>query len=297
MIRILTAILLLFAVSLQPLSAAEPMPYGQGLLWKVEKEGFAPSHLFGTFHVTENQIKTLPGPVKEVFDQADSAVFEIILNPAVEMEAAKLMFYLDGRTLDQAIGPDLFARAVEIAADYGVPGEALKLFKPWALLSIFAIPPEEAKRQATGEAPLDQWLQQIAAGRGTPLHQLETPAEQLAYLANMPEEDQLTLVRSTIESYDEIRDLYEEMKRLYLERDIAAIAEMMTEASTPEEESAMRYFQDEIIDARNRLMAERLPDYLAAGNAFVAVGAMHLPGELGVLRLLEEQGYSISRVY
>jgi len=36
---------------------------------------------------------------------------------------------------------------------------------------------------------------------------------------------------------------------------------------------------------------------LDEGAAFVAVGAMHLPGERGMLRLLEQRGYTVSRVY
>jgi uncharacterized protein YbaP (TraB family) len=36
---------------------------------------------------------------------------------------------------------------------------------------------------------------------------------------------------------------------------------------------------------------------LAAGGAFVALGALHLYGEQGVLRLLERQGWRVIRIY
>jgi uncharacterized protein YbaP (TraB family) len=44
-------------------------------------------------------------------------------------------------------------------------------------------------------------------------------------------------------------------------------------------------------------MADRLEPHLAGGDAFVAVGALHLPGQRGLLGLLEERGYSVESVY
>jgi uncharacterized protein YbaP (TraB family) len=36
---------------------------------------------------------------------------------------------------------------------------------------------------------------------------------------------------------------------------------------------------------------------IRAGGAFIAVGALHLPGEQGLLRLLHQQGYALEAVY
>ena len=43
-------------------------------------------------------------------------------------------------------------------------------------------------------------------------------------------------------------------------------------------------------------MAERLEPLLNQGRLFVAVGALHLPGEGGVLNLLAQRGYRITAV-
>ncbi len=43
-------------------------------------------------------------------------------------------------------------------------------------------------------------------------------------------------------------------------------------------------------------MVERILPRLAEGNALIAVGALHLPDEAGVLRLLEQRGYTIARM-
>ena len=43
-------------------------------------------------------------------------------------------------------------------------------------------------------------------------------------------------------------------------------------------------------------MFNRMQNYLQAGNTFVAVGALHLPGELGLLNKLRMAGYTVTRV-
>ena len=44
-------------------------------------------------------------------------------------------------------------------------------------------------------------------------------------------------------------------------------------------------------------MVERMEQLLRQGNAFVAVGALHLPGDHGILQLLSDDGYQVTRVY
>ncbi len=56
-------------------------------------------------------------------------------------------------------------------------------------------------------------------------------------------------------------------------------------------------FQEDFIVARNKRMVARMADILGEGGSFVAVGALHLPGDEGVLNLLAEQGYKVTRVY
>jgi uncharacterized protein YbaP (TraB family) len=52
-----------------------------------------------------------------------------------------------------------------------------------------------------------------------------------------------------------------------------------------------------VIHDRNVVMAFRMQRQLRRGDAFVALGALHLYGERGVLALLEEDGYQAARVF
>ena len=45
------------------------------------------------------------------------------------------------------------------------------------------------------------------------------------------------------------------------------------------------------------VMAQRALPILAQGNAFMAVGALHLPGQEGLVRLLRNAGYTVTSVH
>ena len=44
-------------------------------------------------------------------------------------------------------------------------------------------------------------------------------------------------------------------------------------------------------------MVKRMQKRLQEGNAFIAVSALHLPGEKGIIKLLQKQGYQVSALY
>jgi uncharacterized protein len=69
-------------------------------------------------------------------------------------------------------------------------------------------------------------------------------------------------------------------------------------APTPEggDESAYAAFEDRIVRDRNLVMAKGSSPHLEKGNAFIAVGALHLPGEEGLVELFRKQGFVVTRV-
>jgi uncharacterized protein YbaP (TraB family) len=64
-------------------------------------------------------------------------------------------------------------------------------------------------------------------------------------------------------------------------------------AVTDMSDPAMR---DVLLTQRNHRWVHKLGRVLAAGGAFIAVGVGHIPGEHGLLDLLDQRGYSISRM-
>ena len=51
-----------------------------------------------------------------------------------------------------------------------------------------------------------------------------------------------------------------------------------------------------MITGRNKVMVEHAAPILAKGNAFIAVGALHLPGPEGLVEQLRKAGYTVTAV-
>lgn len=278
-------------------SRADEIVNGQGLLWRVESTGAAPIYLFGTFHSTDPRVYEIPPPVLEAFEGASTFTLEVILTESLEINFAQRMYLPEGRTLDRIVGTQTFLDAALIAKKFGLPPEQLRRLKPWGAMTIFSLPPSELERLASGKLPLDGWLQREAFRRGKQVHGLESIEEQIEVFDGMAEELQVAIFRTALDQAPEIEKVFEEMTQSYLARDTAELYELMERDRGDLSEAQYQEFLERTLFRRNRVMLERLARELAAGDAFVAVGALHLPGEKGLLRLLEEAGYRVTRVY
>jgi hypothetical protein len=64
----------------------------------------------------------------------------------------------------------------------------------------------------------------------------------------------------------------------------------------PEDQAAIENFMERAVYRRNARMTQRMIDLITHGNAFIAIGAAHLPGEKGIVNLLAKRGYKVTRV-
>ena len=287
---------LLVATGWQAL-AREPMPYGSGLLWKVERAGVEASHVFGTIHSTDKRVNRLPKPVNRAVRAAKSLVLEVVRTDDMPVRMARLMMLHDGRRLEDIVGAELFAGFAKIARGYGLPAKVLQRIKPWAALMTISLPPAEKARQAAGRLPLDLALGARAQRRGVPVYGLETVEEQLGLFEGLPEADQISLLAAAVRDNAKLDPMFERMIQSYLARDLDGLMTWAIDQAAGADPRHREIFEVHFLERRNRLMAERVRIRLDAGGAFIAVGAAHLPGENGLLALLARQGYRVERVY
>ena len=114
-------------------------------------------------------------------------------------------------------------------------------------------------------------------------------------LDGISQDDQIAILADAICNHGELSEQLEELTTLYLREDLAGM--LALNASPHEDEALFERFMERTLYQRNRRMARRIQDRLGDGRLFIAVGALHLPGEKGILHLLESRGYRISRVH
>lgn len=284
------------AAECRPVAAEKPgavrgQDFNRGLLWKIESPGIAPSYLFGTYHTNDPRITTLPCPVKDVFDRATSYTMEVITNGAGIVSMAEAMFFNDGKTLKDVLGEPLYQETLRAvgASESGTTG-GINNMKPWAVMMTLSAP------RAGRGLFLDMALQYDATQRSKPTYGLETMQEQIAVFNGMSLDDQVVLLRDAVQKHQLTQGAMEELTRAYLKRDLGALL-ALNEKLKPNDARIYADMMDRLLVRRNAIMAERMRVRLKEGNAFVAVGALHLPGETGLLRLLSAAGYHVTRVY
>lgn len=273
-----------------PVTRDDGRQYTRGLLWRVESPGRAPSHLFGTIHSSDPRVLALPAPVKQVFDRSASFTMEMVTDGSALVAMAEIMFLGEGRTLRQLTGDALYGEIRDALAARGLPDDGLEKQKPWVVLMTLSAPPNR------GAMFLDLALQLQATLAGKPVHGLESIQEQLSVFDELSTEDQVALLRETVRSQRESEAQLEALTRAYLARDLGELMATV-ERFRPEDARLYNTLMQRLLDDRNRRMAERMEARLVEGNAFIAVGAAHLPGPDGLLALLARRGYRLTAVH
>lgn len=287
----------LVATSPIAVTARAETEYASGVLWRVETANGARSHIFGTIHLTEERVVRLPKPVLTAFQGAGSLTLEVLKTAESQRAVSSMMILRDGRTLDEIIGHELFAKLANRTTEIGIPKKLLRRLKPWAGAIILALPRKETARQVAGAQPLDFALLESARLRGLPHYALETATEQIRIFDDLAEADQISLLRVAIREYPHLDNTVEQLIKLYLARDLAGLSKWWTKEMSKLGEELAALIERRLLTDRNVTMVERMKARLADGGAFVAVGAMHLPGRNGILALLARHGFRVTRVY
>lgn len=288
------------------LAEADKVPNGKGIFWKIEKDGVAPSWLLGTMHVTDPRVLAMPAGATEAHQNAKIIAIESdeILDEkkamAGLMTKPELLMFMDGKSIKTLLPEDQVAKLEAALKERNIPLGAVQSFKPWMISGLIALPACELARKANAAPFLDKKIALDAIAAGKPVKGLETMEEQLSAMAALPLDLHLKALTETLDLGSRMDDVTETMTELYIAGDIGLTVPMLR-TLTPEEDSkdaddGYAAFEEMIVTKRNHVMAERAAPLLNEGGLFMAVGALHLPGEEGVIELLRSQGFKVTAV-
>ena len=275
--------------------------FDRGLLWEVtpkgrevSRRGAAPSHVYGTIHVADARLEALPAPVDAAFARAASLMLEFLPDAYSNERFAEAATFLDRQTLEEKIGAEDFERAVVQLQPAGLSRDFVNKLKPWGALLNLREP-----RAADGATTPDERLAGMARARRLPVFQIEGVEEQIFTFDELPMEAQVALLKHSLAHRDELLELGARTLDAYLAGDLERIWRLREEfiARHAEVASYQAALTKRIIHDRSVVMAFRMQRELRRGQAFIALGALHLYGDKGVLALLEQDGWRARRVY
>ena len=257
------------------------------LLWSIMEGERQAGYLLGTIHSEDPRVLDFPEDFLEKLSSNDVFAMEMVPDLPTLSRLTEYMQYEDGTSLQGQVGPERFEKITRVLAHYQMPDEWVVKMKVWATVMTLSVPPPE-----TGFF-MDFSLSLRAAGSGLRVVGLETLEEQLSFLENMPMEQQLALLDQALLEYDRVQEVHDLMVDNYLSGDLQALAKEADAQLDQLDSNARDYFVSEGIDARNLRMLRAMLPLLDQNRVFIAVGALHLPGESGLLTLLRKQGYRL----
>jgi hypothetical protein len=264
----------------------------QSLLWKVSGNGLKkPSYLYGTFHLVPGSYLPADGKVMAAFQAANGVIVEIKMDSSDMMKASTLAIMHDHQ-LSQLYAPaDYTTLETEFTAATGYPLAPFAQVKPAALSLMLTLAYNQQVAPwlaAYKGAPLDMYFQQEGKRLDKNILALETVEEQMHLLYNaQPVEEQAQLLLTIVQEKDIVREASGAVAEAWRTEDLAA----MQAAS----DRMMKHYGSEaaLLDDRNARWMEVLPKAMKKGPQFIAVGALHLAGDKGLIQLLRDKGYSV----
>jgi uncharacterized protein YbaP (TraB family) len=284
---------------------ADDLVNADGLMWRIDKPGLAPSYLFGTIHSTDESTLEVARRAAQAISGSKVVATELG-GPIDSIEKANITAATLAKALDRdhdtfegAVAPKDRERIEKFITSQGYPAEFAHHLKPWFLAILTALPTCEAQRQARDLPEVDQFLAETAKDSGVKVIGLETPDEQLNAIVSLRPEVAGTLLTLAARDPGMNDDLYATMLNLYRESrpaEILAIADAVGGLSEGER-VAEDEFMRELLQGRNAIMAERAAPLLASGGAFIAVGALHLAGKTGLIERFRAMDYTVTKVW
>ncbi|OPA75612.1 polysaccharide biosynthesis protein GumN [Paenibacillus selenitireducens] len=266
----------------------------RGFMWEVKHSGNT-VYLVGSMHIADDSFYPLRAEFEQAFAEADYLGVEIDLSKAADKEQQQLIMnigmYQDGTTLKDHVSKETYAKVEEILKKNGMKPDALDAFKPWvAETTLGSLKAIKAGYEAT--EGIDLYFIQKAMERKIPVLELESYESQLSMFDHFSKELQEKNLNAALDNFDVLNDTVDNMADMWKQGDDKALLELTNSMAGDAE-----YNKAMLID-RNIGMADKIDGYLKSDKKaeyFIVVGAAHYLGEHGVIKLLEDKGYTVER--
>ncbi|MEM1054484.1 MAG: TraB/GumN family protein [Bacteroidota bacterium] len=246
-------------------------------------------YLLGSIHLLDAESYPLPADVEAAYQDADALAFEVDMRDLASVQAAVMSRaqYTNGGTLQEAIGAEAFATLDSLMTPFGMPAIALNSFEPWAVQLTLA----GLGAQALGYNPqngVDMHFTTRAQSDEKPIFALETAESQMDIFDGTPEEAQVAQLTEMLAEWEEQAAVFEALVSAWESGDEMQIVALMNDL--PEES------HNALLRDRNAVWVPQIEAMLAGtDDVLVVVGAGHLAGDVSVVAMLREKGYTLTR--
>ena len=287
---------------------AQAHPYPEGNIWRATRNGQT-LDLIGTYHLPDPRHAPTLAHARTLMQSAKAVLVEAGPDEMASLKSEvarrpEFMFILDGPTLPDLLSPTDWAAVSAAAQARGVPGFMVAKMRPWYLATLLTLPAcafDALKNPDT--RGLDQDIILAAGQAGLGVSALEPFDTLFQVFSSLTPDQELDMVRGFLAMESHPEDLMTTLANAYFRGQSRLLWEftIYDSLSAPgfdpaEVRALFTTMEDILMTRRNRGWIPVLEKSAAEhGHVLAAFGALHLPGDTGVLNLLAANGWAITR--
>lgn len=278
-----------WAFSQEKVTSMFPMQESS-LLWKIEgKEIPKGSYIFGTMHLIEKEYFIFPDKLTKLLKKTDQLVMELAGMPS-QTEALNLIQLKEGSFFDfftkEQTDSLIDWAEIELKMTEQSFRSTMSKMKPFVAIQL------ATQIQFMGKTEsYEMTFEKIAKEEGIEIKGLETISQQMAIFDNLSKIQMAEMVMEGIRNPEKTIDQSKKMQELYVGQNIDSLFLMIqNEGGVLSEE------QSNFLDERNQNWIPQIKSLISNKKTFIAVGAGHLGGQNGLIRLLEKEGYTLTPI-
>ncbi|WP_170423107.1 TraB/GumN family protein [Ruegeria arenilitoris] len=280
------------------------IPFPEGNHW-IATKGDTVLHLIGTLHANDPRMDAVVERLMPTLEQADAFYFEVTQDEmdAFEKDLANDMspiMITSGPSLIDLMSEDDWSALSGGLSERGIPAWMAAQMRPWFLSMMLGIP-ACMMHDPDASHGMDARLNDLAADLNIPQYSLEQITDLMAMFDSHPIEKQVQSLVRMAGALGGSEDQLATMANAYLEEkhveiiQLARIQGLEESGLTPEEfDAEWDSFEQQLLVERNANWMQHILD-IQDQTAVIAVGAGHLGGDHGLLNLLQQAGYDLSR--
>lgn len=305
MYKQIQSVFLLFFLSLVAASAQEkpnniPDKLDNSLLWELSGKGIKKSYIFGTIHMISEKDFFMDDRTMKAIKKCKKMVMEIDISQSLQMgiQLMALSGMKGGKTLADFVSAEdyqmvktYFQKEAKSAEAKMLPFEMIEKWKPMLLQSFLYQDMIEGTMKS-----YEMELLSIGNERKMKFDGLETVEDQVNVFEKIPYADQakalVELIKEIKKDANSGKAEFKKLLDLYLAQDIDGMVVMSGEEFFGDLENG----EAELLTNRNQKWIPKIKAMSKEKPTFYAVGAAHLGGPNGVIRLLMKEGYSLKPI-
>jgi hypothetical protein len=264
-------------------------------LFKVEKNGTS-SYLFGTVHVGDASMKGLPEKVTKAIDQSEQVVVEVDISKLtpLQMQQRSMPFMMlkDGKTLQTELSKQNYNKLKDYFAKKSIDIAMFNGLKPWAVM-VTMMQIEFQNAGFSDQTGIDKQLLAYAKKQNITIGELETLEQQLQMFDGMALLSN-EMIEETFEQLADINTYFIKLVNAWKNGDMDTLTEYYNMSF--DESNYGEISEQVMLVNRNNKWVEQLVPRLTNEKLFIAVGALHLPEQHGLIKQLTDAGFTITRL-